>query len=113
MAWAPAQKASGQDWMAPFLAQLLDDPYEALRFIVDRSLRSTPGFARFDYDFTAPQPVRAATIPRAMETWRATRDHINRSNPSELLLNAEGDVMMDVVNRLVQTRDNRPVYLRE
>jgi hypothetical protein len=25
MAWAPAQRASGRDWMAPFLAELLDE----------------------------------------------------------------------------------------
>jgi hypothetical protein len=113
MAWAPAQRASGRDWMAPFLAELLDDPYEALRFIVDRSLRSMPGFADFEYGFTAPQAARAATIPRAMQTWRATGARVNRPNPSELLLNADGDVMMDVVNRLTQSRDNRVVYLRE
>ena len=31
MGWAPAQQASGTDWMAPHLAQLLDDPYDAVR----------------------------------------------------------------------------------
>src|SRR5688500_17717044 len=31
--WPAAQSASGTGWMAPILARLADDPYEAVRFI--------------------------------------------------------------------------------
>jgi hypothetical protein len=112
MAWAPAQKASGAEWMAPYLAQLLDDPYEALRFIVFRSLRATPGFDRFPYDFNAPHADRVAAIERAMTEWK-TRDRRDRLASPALLLDGSGNVRFDVVNRLVQSRDSRPVYLRE
>ncbi|MGB0580800.1 MAG: multiheme c-type cytochrome, partial [Limisphaerales bacterium] len=40
MGWQPAQQASKHDWMAPFLANLLDDEYDAVRFIASRLVRS-------------------------------------------------------------------------
>jgi hypothetical protein len=113
MGWPPAQKASGSEWMAPYLAQLLDDPYEALRFIVYRSLRLTPGFDDFVYDFTASHSLRVVAANRAMDNWRMTRDRLGRLANPELLLDASGNVRLDVVNRLVQGRNNRPVFLRE
>jgi len=113
MGWPPAQKASGTEWMPPYLAQLLDDPYEALRFIVYRSLRSTPGFDRFAYDFTAPHSVRVAAADRAMDNWKTTLDRLKSLPNPELLLDANVNVKLDVVNRLVKSMDNRPVFLRE
>jgi len=98
--------------MAPYLAQLLDDRYEALRFIVFRSLRSTPGFARFQYDFTAPSAQRTEATNRALSDWNAQRGTRRVVRP-ELLLDANGNVKLDVVSRLVQAQDKRPVYLRE
>ena len=38
MGWAPARQASGTGWMAVPLAMLLNDPYDAVRFIAQRSL---------------------------------------------------------------------------
>jgi hypothetical protein len=112
MSWAPAQQVSGTTWMAPYLAQLLDDPYEAVRFIVFRSLRSTTGFAQFQYDVTAPSVERTEAMNRALSDWTAQRGQKRVLNP-ELLLNADGNVKLDVVRRLMQARDNRPVFLRE
>ena len=112
MAWTPARKASGTSWMAPYLAQLLDDPYEALRFIVARSLRSTPGFEHFEYDYRGPHTDRANARARAVETWKSQRDSGRAPNP-ELLLDPDGNLKLDVIDRLVQSRDNRPVFLRE
>jgi hypothetical protein len=112
MSWPPAQQVSGTTWMAPYLAQLLDDRYEALRFIVFRSLRSTPGFARFQYDFTAPSAQRTEATNRALSDWNAQRGTRRVVRP-ELLLDANGNVKLDVVSRLVQAQDKRPVYLRE
>ena len=60
--------------MAPYLAQLLDDPYQAVRLIAYRSLRSLPGYETFEYDFLAPAPERAAARLRALEIWRGAPD---------------------------------------
>ena len=47
MGWAPARAASGGDWIAPVLIELLDDDYAAVRYIAYRSLRAISGFADF------------------------------------------------------------------
>lgn len=113
MGWLPAQQASGAGWMAPYLAQLLDDPYEALRFIVARSLRRTPGFRNFAYEFTAPHGNRLAAATRAMNIWKELRRQSGPRTDPQLLLDAAGNVRLDTVNRLVRGRDNRRVFLRE
>jgi hypothetical protein len=46
MGRASAKDASGAEWSAPFLAQLLVDPYSAVRYVAFRSLRSLPRCAR-------------------------------------------------------------------
>lgn len=113
MGWKPARDASGAGWMAPYLAQLLDDPYMALRFIVYRSLRSTPGFGDFVYDFSAPHSVRVDAANRVLEQWRAGRTRRTSLTTPELLLDGSGNVRLDVVKRFMQARDDRPVFLRE
>lgn len=68
-AWAgspAAQAASGRDWLAPLLAERLDDSYAAVRFVAARSLRTLPGFGALDYDYVAPPAVRAAAKAAAL-----------------------------------------------
>jgi hypothetical protein len=47
-----ASGASGRGWQAGLLAQLLDDPYAAVRYIAGQALRRQEGFADFRYDYT-------------------------------------------------------------
>ena len=51
---ASGTAASGQDWLAPFVAQLLQDPYGVVRYVARDALRRLPGFEEFEYDFLAP-----------------------------------------------------------
>jgi hypothetical protein len=113
MAWRPAQQAAGTGWMAPILAQLLDDPYEAIRLIAGRSLRQLPGFAGFRYDFLTSGAARAEAVSSAIDIWRGTRPARERRTDTELLFDAGGNVRLDLVNRLKQQRDNRRLSLRE
>jgi hypothetical protein len=113
MAWKPAQEASGTDWMAPYLAQLLDDPYDAVRFIAARSLRTLPSFGRFQYDFVAGPRARREAQLRAMAVWDGSRGAASRRASVELLLDARGDVEIDAVRRLLAQRNTRRVLLRE
>jgi hypothetical protein len=112
MGWKPAQEASGTAWMAPYLAQLLDDPYDAVRFIAGRSLKSTPGFAAFDYDFVAPPRQRYAAQMNAMSIWDRSRQGVLVTAP-ELLFDATGALRIPEMLRLLKERDNRRVLLRE
>jgi hypothetical protein len=112
MAWGPAQRASGTDWMAPHLASLLDDPYDAVRFIAGRSLRTLPGFNGFQYEFVAPAKERYQAQLRSMQVWERTLGQSRRSE-SQLLMTSQGTVNIDVVLRLLKERNNRRVLLRE
>ena len=69
--WEPARKTSGQQWIAPILAPLLDDPYAAVRYIAARSLRKLPGFQEFSYDYIGPRSTRGAAREQAMAVWAA------------------------------------------
>jgi hypothetical protein len=85
MGWRPAQEVSGVGWMAPYLALMQQDTYDAVRHIATRSRGTLP-------------PFRREGLPRG-----------NR----QLLLNADGTFDADAVNRLVRARDNRRIAYRE
>jgi predicted CXXCH cytochrome family protein len=75
MGWDDAQKASGgSTWLAPYLAQLMDDPYPAVRYIAHRSLRTLPEFKNFAFDFS-PDPARRPPIaPQIQQTSKPNID---------------------------------------
>jgi predicted CXXCH cytochrome family protein len=104
--WPEAKEAAGDDWMPPFLAPLLDDPYSAVRLIAERSLRRL-GYD-LEYDFVGPSQERTLAREAVMDRWR------------ELLAAKEGasidpaatlDQM--VIQRLLSDRDDRPITIAE
>jgi hypothetical protein len=113
MGWEPARATSGTSWMALPLAMLLNDPYDAVRYIAYRSLESLPGFDGFQYDFLAPPAERTAATLRALEHWPRTLRSFDRRTDSALLLDPAGAPRMDVIVRLGLERNDRPVVLRE
>ena len=112
MAWPPAQEASGADWMAPYLAQLLDDPYDAVRLGAARSLASLPGFNTFVVAAVSPPPARRQAQLRTMATWDRVRQRPGRQAP-ELLMTPTGDLDIPRVLSLLKQRNNRAMLLRE
>ena len=113
MSWVPAQQASRVTWMAPYLSQLLDDPYDAVRLIARRSLRSLPGFGGFDYDFQAPSDQRRTSIEEAIQVWRRTGPSDPAGVDKALLINPDRTLNHAEIARLGAQRDDRPVNLRE
>lgn len=113
MSWPPALEASGRGWIAPFLAQLLDDPYDAVRLIAARSLRQLPGYGAFSYDFTSPANIRSDAVARAVRQWRDSMAQDQRRLPSALLTGPDTQVSLGAIQRLIKQRNDRPVALRE
>lgn len=115
LGWEPARTASGTDWMAPYLGQLLADPYYAVRFLAWRSLRSLPAGAPDGYDFLgdrerANQAVGA--VQAAWEAgWRQGAATGERSRP-ELMLQPAG-LDWGGFRRLLARRDDRKIFLAE
>lgn len=112
MRWAPAQQASGTAWMAPQLAQLLDDPYDAVRFSASRALRSLPGFDDFRVDFVAGPRVRRGAQLAAMRRWDEVRQGATAGGVS-VLLGADGALLVEDMLRLLRQRSQRRILLRE
>ena len=113
MGWQPAQQASGTDWMPVFLSALFDDPYDAVRFIAYRSMRSLPGMSGFRGNFVAAPAERRSDIQGVVDTWRRAQAGSRRRTDAALLLNSDGSIKLEVVNRLLQAQDRRPVRLNE
>ena len=113
MGWQPAQQASGTDWIPAFLSGLFDDPYDAVRFIAYRSMRSQPGFSGFQGDFVAPPVQRRRDIERIVNAWRQRQAGSGRRTDAALLLRADGSFNLEAVKRLLAQQDRRPLRLNE
>ena len=113
MAWQPAQAVSGTDWMLPHLAQLLDDPYDAVRFIAGRTLGTLPGFEAFEYDFAGTAEHRRDAQRRVMTAFSRVRARLPRPGNAQLLLTADADVNVSATLQLLKQRNNRNMLLRE
>lgn len=113
MGWPTAQKASGTDWMPAHLSSLLDDPYDAVRFIAYRSMRSLPGFGTFAGDFLGSPVQRGSDVAGILRQWKTAWLAGSRRVSDELLLNRDGSFQQPIMGRLRAERDNRPVALGE
>jgi len=111
--WKPAQEASGRDWLAPYLATLLEDPYPAVRYIAYHALRSVPGFEAFAYDYIGPNEHRARSRAEAMTRWR--RGSTGGAAPARpaVLITRSGAWQADAARALIRQRDDRELYLAE
>lgn len=110
-AWSPAQTASGSDWMAPYLARLLDDPYYVVRFNAARALRSLEGYgdALNGYQFIAEQVVQKPFVDNVTALWQSRF----RGGANAAVLIAADGLMQARFAELYARRDDRPVYIAE
>jgi hypothetical protein len=114
--WAPAQQASGTEWMAPYLAELLDDPYEAVRVVAERSLRTLPDHVGPLVDVVGDPQRRTAAKADALARWRsaaATGPRAAAAPRPAVLLTAPDRLDETAFARLLRLRDNRPIRLQE
>ncbi len=113
MGWPAARTAAGENWLAPFLAQLLDDPYSAVRYIAARSLKRLPGFQDFPYDFAGAAEERRRAPQRALDRWKnGLANQLDRAGP-QILIDRTGALQQEQLARLRQQRNDRSMDLRE
>ncbi|GIT04745.1 MAG: hypothetical protein CM1200mP29_01560 [Verrucomicrobiota bacterium] len=105
-------EASGSGWQSPLLAELLADPYSAVRYMAHKALTRQPGFEGFEYDFVADETSRLARREAAFTKWTPSTGN-TPTNPNTLLLDTDGQQLTNKVRQLIETRDNRPMRLRE
>jgi hypothetical protein len=112
MGWRPAQEASGRGWQAAYLAEMLTDPYAAVRRVAAASLRTLPGFADFQYDYIASPSERDARSAAAQATWQANSE-THLTQPEALLLHPDGTLDRSATARLRARRDTTPLRIIE
>jgi hypothetical protein len=112
MGWPPAREAFGGGWTVPHLAQLLLDPYAAVRFNALTSLAQVPEIGPVENNFDAGPEDRAAAREVLLEAWRsAAGRHPAQLRPELLYVGNEPD--WKTVERLLQQRDDRPMVVVE
>ena len=111
--WDAAKEASGSEWMGYALAQGLVDPYSAVRFITERSLRGLKGMEDLEYDFIGPEDDRNAAMDQARSIWRGQERQERPEQAGHRLLTDQGEADTARLEALVRTRDNRSMDLQE
>ncbi len=111
--WKPAQETSGANWLAPFVARLLNDPYGVVRYVSVRSLKTLPNFEEFKYDFLAPPEQRAASANAVVREWHDQSNGLPSRIGRQVLIADDGKVAEPAVQWLLNNRDNRPVTIKE
>jgi len=110
MGWDPAKKISGEDWLAPYLAQLLVDPYAAVRYVAARSARSLPESRDVELNFQTAMDSSRLSLMKAWSAGPGSR--FERSRP-ELLIGGPAQIELERFNQLLQKRDNHSMDLQE
>jgi hypothetical protein len=112
MGWAPAQQASGREWLYPYLIFELNDPYAVTRYGAWKSLQTLPGFEHFEFDYTVDDAKQKEALEQAYEKWV----HEVRSPGgyrAQTLLQPDGGFWQEQFDRLLSGRNNRSVFLVE
>lgn len=115
--WAPAASVArgtaDGDWVIPVLAHLLEDPYDAVRFVAADALRAYDDIGLADYDFLGAPAQRAQVRERLVERWRQRSREREWRAAERVLLRAGGQWDEATFLRLAAERDDRRVELRE
>jgi hypothetical protein len=113
LGWEPARAASDVAWMPPYLLQLMaDEPYDAVRFIAERSLRRLPGYERLAYDFLAGPELRKRAVLAGIRRFGSLlAKHPATARPETLVAERHFDAAS--FERYAAQRDDRAIALRE
>jgi len=110
MAWQPAVETSGAgDWAPAYLSRLLQDPYDAVRYIAGRSLAQQPGFDDLQYDFLADQAALARAAEESFSQWAHRRHRASET----VLIRGDGTLDQKRFEEHYRQRNDRRIYLME
>ena len=114
LSWPPAREVSQVDqWAPPFLLQLMQDPYPAVRYIAARSLKALPDYADMDYDFLNDLSQATIEAEKLLSVWREQTKRTQLQGRRQLLMDDQGNLDRAWLERLLKDRDDRRVFLAE
>jgi hypothetical protein len=112
MGWQPAIDASTSEWMARYLAHLLADPYDVVRYIAGKSLSAIEGFGDLKYDYVADIADRLSAQANAIKRWNE-RSATHASPGNSVLIDPNGKLLLQQFRELASQRDDKPMFLNE
>ena len=112
--WEPAKQASGRGWQVPLLAGLLEDPYSAVRYITQRSLKSYEGLQDLAFDFTGDSESFSEAAQWVRQEWEQTLTATpGPSDPQKVLFRTSTEWDTEKVKEWQSLRSNRSMDLQE
>lgn len=112
LGWKPALEASGSDWQAPLLAQLLEDSYSAIRFVASQSLMKLPGFTDFKFEFLESPEQLARFKESVIRQWMST-NRTAKTASAAFLQNDAGEFDQSAAAKLLEKQDSKPILISE
>jgi predicted CXXCH cytochrome family protein len=115
LSWPPALQSSTTNWIPPVLAQLLDDPYAAVRCVAERSLRAVSNLTPSNYDFVLDPRSRSPVRDSVWASWQeSAKPQPQEPILSQLLIRPDDlAAQRESFEEWLQRRNDRPVRLRE
>jgi hypothetical protein len=115
MGWQDAREVSGTAWMVPVLTTLLRDPYHAVRYNAQRSLRGYHEYSLITRDSvvgaTKDQQLRMAN--EILGHWKRTFPTSSEIRGLHLLIGPAGELDEDRLWQFVEQRNNETLVLFE
>ncbi len=107
------QKASGTDWLYPYLIFELNDPYAAVRFVSWKSLQSLPGFTGYAFDYTVDDAKQKDALDQAYRKWWFEVRKPTGDFRAHTALEPTGMFRQELFDRLLDQRSKKKMMLVE
>jgi hypothetical protein len=112
--WEPARRTSGTGWMPYVLSTLMQDGYDAVRFIATRSARSDPRYAQLMLDFTQPlEKQRDRVRATILADWMREGLKASPEQRDAVLVGPDGKLDEGRFRRLFDARDKKNMSVGE
>ncbi|MCA9058280.1 MAG: hypothetical protein KDA85_07260, partial [Planctomycetaceae bacterium] len=98
------------------LAEMLNDPYSAVRYLAYESLQLLLGSDCPKYDFDGTAEHRLAVQQKILELWKGLPPDVASppgSNPIEPLITTTGQRDLDLIRSLLDRQDRTPIAIVE
>ena len=113
LGWEPSKDVTGDYWQPRFMAELLDVPYSAVRYVAYKALKSYPGHESFAYDHVAHDSLLQEAQSRAIGIWEQQGNAFPEAQSRQLLLHDSGRVYSEQLQALLDKGDDTPIRLRK
>lgn len=105
--------AVGNHWLAPLLAQHLNDESPVVRLIAWRSLSAIDKRYSIDYDLVAAEPERVAAVQQIIDRWRETPLARRALGGPRVLITSDGQLDQQRLEQLLESRDRSQLHVQE